>query len=932
MKQLNINHISAASIRANSKTYVGLVIGIFLAVYLAATFSLCGYGLIKATEKEIIQRVGYTDCVLYDEPDLTDERLRESGLFTAIGHVYLKAEIKNKESYLGYADAEAAEILVQEPLEGRLPERAGEIALERSLVDKLRLEAKIGDTVTWTLLPLDGKEEERSFTIVGILRNQSSALGLAGSISFVYPSYEWPSAVISPEEHFDTGNDLIHRVLRYAPLVTLNRVNGYFASAYGDPSFYAFYGVSRSEGHVSTENPEELDSYNYTNRVLPLLVMGIALLLVTCIGIASAMEAVLDKKTEEIGMLRAVGATRRQIRRIFGREPWLISLVSMPGALLLAVLTCWLFSLIAPALISFRFSLWVLLPTVLLSALSILLSSALPLWRASRQLPMGVLRDTLLLRKAWTFRSRRSFSAPRLIALRQLRLRPWRQLGQALMLLFSLLMLSSIPSLFGDIEIDEILNPKVPVSFLMEPKESESTKWTYDGFAIPESPYDLSDGDLAQLRAIEHVEAAERSSITKVNLVLEGEIPGYLLPYYTEGELFNYSVAGESLNAAYLLLDDSVPEPLYADIGTPGFLEYQAYNAYRSMCAAATACRIDGKLLPVTVQIIESDADLSRYTAESGKIDWDALDRGEQVLVYAPECYVFPYRDASDDDLSSKSFVVSGNHEEYLRYLLQANREALGHVKNDYFYAGQTLSLSQLTTDDVQTLLSPSLDYMSMTRLQRDVTVGAVLTAGDDSCELRLISTIAGARALGLGAIHTSDVSVSLDGDVDRETEKAIEERLVGIASRGNLRVRNLVELAREEQHHNTMGLFVIIAVPLLFFAVSIAMLVSSAGRAIRADVRKIGTLRAVGADNKTLLRCYSVPMLFSIGLGTVLALALARWWFFSLTVSYVWRPALIYPFILLFAALSVLCCLAGLQVRLKSVLKESIVENIREL
>lgn len=927
MKQLNINHISAASIRANSKTYVGLVIGIFLAVYLAATFSLCGYGLIKATEKEIIQRVGYTDCVLYDEPDLTDERLRESGLFTAIGHVYLKAEIKNKESYLGYADAEAAEILVQEPLEGRLPERAGEIALERSLVDKLRLEAKIGDTVTWTLLPLAGKEEERSFTIVGILRNQSSALGLAGSISSVYPSYEWPSAVISPEEHFDTGNDLIHRVLRYAPLVTLNRVNGYFASASDDFPFYNFFGVSRTMGLVSTENPEEQDSYNYINQVFSLLYMGVALLLVTCIGISYAMEAVLDKKTEEIGMLRAVGATRRQIRRIFGREPWLISLVSMPGALLLAVLTCWLYSLIAPELISFRFSLWVLLPTILLSALSILISSALPLWRASRQLPMGVLRDTQLLRKARSFRSRKSFSAPRLIALRQLRLRPWRQLGPALILFFSLLMLSIFPAMFG--EIDELLKPKVPVSFLMEPKESEST---YDGFAIPESPYDLSDGDLAQLRAIEHVEAAERSSITKVNLVLEGEIPGYLLPYYTEGELFNYSVAGESLNAAYLLLDDSVPEPPYADIGTPGFLEYQAYNAYRSMCAAATACRIDGKLLPVTVQIIESDADLSRYTAESGKIDWDALDRGEQVLVYAPECYVFPYRDASDDDLRSKSFVFSGDDEEYLRYLLQANREALGHVKNDYFYAGQTLSLAQLTTDDALALLSPSPDYSSMTRLQGDVTVGAVLTAGDNSCDLRLITTFAGARALGLGAIHTSDVSVSLDGDVDRETEKAIEERLVGIASRGNLRVRNLVELAREEQQRNTVDLVVILSTTLLFFAVSIAMLVSNAERAIRADVRKIGTLRAVGADNKTLLRCYSVPMLFSIGLGTVPAFAFARKWSFLLNDGNTWQPELDYPFMLLFAALSVLCCLGGLQARLKSVLKESIVENIREL
>ena len=35
MKQLSINHISAASIRANRKTYVSLAAGIVLAVVLA---------------------------------------------------------------------------------------------------------------------------------------------------------------------------------------------------------------------------------------------------------------------------------------------------------------------------------------------------------------------------------------------------------------------------------------------------------------------------------------------------------------------------------------------------------------------------------------------------------------------------------------------------------------------------------------------------------------------------------------------------------------------------------------------------------------------------------------------------------------------------------------------------------------------------------
>ena len=62
MKQLSINHISAASIRANRKTYVSLAAGIVLAVVLATVMTLCAFGLIEAREQQVVQTVGHTDC------------------------------------------------------------------------------------------------------------------------------------------------------------------------------------------------------------------------------------------------------------------------------------------------------------------------------------------------------------------------------------------------------------------------------------------------------------------------------------------------------------------------------------------------------------------------------------------------------------------------------------------------------------------------------------------------------------------------------------------------------------------------------------------------------------------------------------------------------------------------------------------------------
>ena len=83
-------------------------------------------------------------------------------------------------------------------------------------------------------------------------------------------------------------------------------------------------------------------------------------------------------------MLRAVGATKKQIRRIFGREALLLALIVSPLAMLAGCGAAWALEQAAPTLFLFSPSWWLLLPVLALSMLVILLSSWLPLRRASR--------------------------------------------------------------------------------------------------------------------------------------------------------------------------------------------------------------------------------------------------------------------------------------------------------------------------------------------------------------------------------------------------------------------------------------------------------------------------------------------------------------------------------------------------------------------
>ena len=935
MKQLSINHISAASIRANRKNYLSLAFGILLAVFLATTVSICCRGIIAAQQQGIRRMVGDTDCVIYDDPNLTDEQLRQSGLFQKIGREYVLAAVEDSDVYLGYADEEGAEILCTACAEGRMPEKAGEIAVEQSALERLRLEAGLGDTVTWKLLPVDGTETERSFTIVGILNEQSVNLDPGASFRTTSRLVRWPSVILSPEESFPDGRAVIHRVTTYAPLVTFTQVTEHHSM-----ENVLKMAVSRADGHVTPGDSHIYDRNIFVGLIGMMLVLGGSLLLCTGVGIASAMESVLAAKTEEIGMLRAVGATKRQIRSIFGRDAWLLSLFALPLGLGLGIGTAWLLCRIRPQEMSFAPSAWLLLPIVGVSVLCILLSSALPLWRASRQLPMGVLRDTALLRKASKFKSKKDFHSTRLIAGRQLRLHPWRQAGAALMVAAALLCSAMVGEIVYD-AVGEFARAR-PVAFTLYPAHTEGSAASSPYRFADLNPQNvLSNADLAQLRTTPHIETATINANLFVELLMpEGEAPAYFsglggsryMAYDGDGtEVSPVTVVYSLLNAVnggYLSRSETDPVPPEPDPENYDTVAvWDDYMTYEQMRAAVDALSLPGRPVSLVLYVADlEDADFSGCVAE-GKVDVAAIDAGEQILVYAPTIGVY--------NIGSKDapIYLASAHDQW-------GSEPLAKLENDYFHAGMTLNLAQILCDGdpvgEESYSSWRAAYSQMEYRSSAPTVGAVLTESPITTdEICLMTTEKGARAMGFEFTHLTTVSIYLDGDVDRETEEALVGRISRIGMRGDMKLRNWLQFWREEVDSIRKVSALFGGMMLLFFTVAVAMQVSGAARRIRSDSRMIGTLRAVGADEKALLEVYRLPMILTTAAGTVLAVILyiaVAAWLHSLMADVKANEAVMIVVMTALGALCALSCLAGLRMKLKSVLDQSIVENIREL
>ena len=375
MKRLTINRIASASLRTNKKSYIALVIGIFLSIFFVSCMVLGVHGLFMANEARRDARLGSQDAFWLDCEE-TDEVLMASGMYDGIGHVTIPAVHNDTSTSVGYYDDTDAAFLHRSFIEGRMPEKPGEIAIEESALARMRLDnVGVGDTVTLTLTPVEGVDEVRTFTVVGIMENQSANMKGHSSFSELY--MEFPAILIHPTEaELSTGRLVQHKLFSFAPgvmgyqaLTYYTRTDAQGAQTYGNLQVF--------DGNDNPTNwPSDLIAPNPAVLLYTVCIGVLAgtLLLATCVGIAGAMESQLSRRVSEIGMLRAVGATKKQIRRIFGREALLLALIVSPLAMLAGCGAAWALEQAAPTLFLFSPSWWLLLPVLALSMLVILLS------------------------------------------------------------------------------------------------------------------------------------------------------------------------------------------------------------------------------------------------------------------------------------------------------------------------------------------------------------------------------------------------------------------------------------------------------------------------------------------------------------------------------------------------------------------------------
>ncbi len=961
-KRLTVNRLAVGNLKTRKKQYTLMIIGILLAMIFSSGV-LFFLSCIQSSKQEQARRAtGDFYGYFYNPKTYIDVvKGQENGYIESFGYGYIQgyaytdAEKQDKGTAIARLDEEAKKLYYVTVLEGRYPEIEGEIALEKDAAVRLGIEPTVGSEITLFVKAANGEDfsseaNEKTYTLVGVLSDKRSNIERTLDSNNLPPI---PAAFVSDSEETAAGGLEIPAVY-YNPTEESMKDNipktyyyndGEVADVFHTNAFWEYFmqevydnldmhpddSMARNN-HLIQVN----DRYGYTMAFIDnttlLAVVAVVLMIASCMGIINAFTTNLQERRRQIGLLRAVGTTKRQIINIFGREAFIITLICAPVSVAVSYFAVWLFARIMGDSFIFMPDFLVLIGTTVVSVACVMLSALIPLLRAARISPMQAIRNIDLSRKMKRkkIKQENNFNAPKLLAKRSIKFYKAKQIGVSIILALTILL-----TCFG---------------FSVISAELESCYWNYNqtgDYIIVRQSYPGVSNYINMFTLDKGLTANDIQDIYDYPLFESAYGYKTAKSYITVDEYSDYmdmlSMTWQSIRyynnvSGYTNADFEIPDMTFEKLKKLWLSKGEELNYPILKKESQT----EKEMFKVEIKGYDERMireNLDRFEIVDGKIDVDKLNSGEEILLVAPPEIGFSAR-----------FNKRGEIEHYTvydmtslpDYFYRENRKVFATVKLDY-KAGDTINLKTLFSD------ATDFDYkeygehpkfVEMTSTEKQVKIGAIIKPfgfGDwmySSTEFDIITTAAGADAITLTELPYQELNINIKGEVDEETDKSAMAHLDGIFSGTHFRARSGFETQQENMNNLKILVICLVSIVILFFSICASIVNNSLTAKIRESKREIGTLRAVGASVKEITQSYIRQLLSMFGWGCSAGFAgyiighlgiIAYFKDPNYLTFEIWQAMLI-------IAVLFLICSINLYAKIKKEMKNSIVENIREL
>lgn len=805
MKQMLM--LALAGLKSRRRTSLLLLTAVVFSVVFLTVMGLIGSSAVYTVDRQKKELYGEQKVTVWNltadeaETILKDARWERTGRFDLSGAV---ADAQGELYGLGTADSEAFALGHIRLTAGRMPQQPGEIAAEISALRDLGINAAVGDTLTLELAAFDGQTVSGTFTVVGLVDSYTAV---------------WRSRHISSSEealpHLPLSFfvDPQQAAVLSADIKTILLLDGQV------PPLLQFHGVFPAETDC-TINYDVYPQLGYggglgeaTRGVLGIsALLGGMILLCMMVVLLGGFWMAVDRRRQQLALLRSIGATRRQARQVLFSEAFWLLAAGIPLGLLLGVGLSFgavrLFSHIFQNELFYRFNGWVLVLAAIVCIICVGFAVWFPAWRASKIPPITGTRPVFFRRRPrWV--SRRPLTP---FVLMWLSLR--RSKGKTVLsvLIFSLAILVFNFMLLFDAIAYRPRYTVPAVSLEAEdtpfPQYASGRYQAENGFGTPKNlarDIPLTSFDDMQKSGIVERQVAEIVPLFFCSLPLE-RYDDYLNGYFR----FNEERLG-----------------LSRPTGHYDFTRQQEYG-YTD----------DAYLIAPSLSVFDKKTlrDFVPYVTD-GKIDPDAINRGEEVVLCMPD---YALRIEEHENGVSTSWTTLDNNPPDDRYTTV--------YRNENWKAGDTLTFT----------LAETLAGGGYRLREATVKIGAIVsrTPAFENSAGGLFGISVGEKTLAaldlpyqIAAHHLyflPEVEVA-QGEAD------IRQLAASVCPRASVITATEVNKADQQIRRTTVSIMTMLTVCLL--ALGFLGLMNTVSNRVYNRTQELGLLRAVGMTRRQALR-----------------------------------------------------------------------------
>lgn len=472
-----IRNLSDKSFKASKSRNIIAIIAIALTSVLFTTLFTMGIGAIQSFQDATMRQAGGDGhAVLKYITDEEFDTVKDHPLIKEIAYDRMLCDSVDNEEFLKrhtefwYYDDVGLELGFCEPTSGHKPVAENEVIADTKTLELLGVPLEVGAPVTLTLT-VHGQTVQRKFILAGWWESDP-----AFNIGQIIASRAYVDAHADELKNtYKEDNSLTGAICAYIMFNNSSDLEGKLER------------VITESGYSLDENSPDYIEHNVNWSYLSanlgmdagtLAVLGSGLLLIVLTGyliIYNIFQISVIRDIRFYGLLKAIGATGRQIRRVIRRQALILSVIGIPIGLIIGFFTGKTFvplimesSAYAGSAVSVSPNPWIFIGSAAFAVLTVLLSTLKPGHVAASVSPVEAVRYTDVGNRGKSKQKKSSGGAKMYrMALSNLGRNRKRTVLVILSLSLSLVLLNTVFTLSQSIDMDKYLSKFVDTDFLI---------------------------------------------------------------------------------------------------------------------------------------------------------------------------------------------------------------------------------------------------------------------------------------------------------------------------------------------------------------------------------------------------------------------------------------------------------------------------------